>query len=563
MSSLELAWQLEALVRIDGECRRILAIERVAEVRLGQIGRQLKKHILPLGFSRFTDYCNDRLGLCSATVNRAIRLVDALDRFAHLKQAFLQGRIHAEKALQFAPHLAGHPDQEEVLVEQASRLTVRALRELLKDQTEDLIKRTYHLTPTESKWVQDAIELCSAMGGSQLSPSEAWELIVADFLGGVQAPQVTVYDVRRRRNKQVEEALERTWREWDFLGLRLQPVELLERELPREALALQQEALALLETQRCTQLVLGQLLVEMEGTLLPCFANISHYGKECLGLSGSQTRALALRERRLRTRPALQQSLRDGRITVSKVDILWPAFERGLHTEPWVEFAGKTSCKVLTRWVKHLMGLEKHLFETWVDQAPTHAKPAHCAPAWLRLIRLPGTIPALAGTDPVAWANAQLVEVLTCQMFFCPAEELIPFRVHLTLDVLRNVLAAEAAVEQAAGGEFGHVAAALALTFTYAHQDKHQLKGRQKRLLFRDEFTCSAPGCTAKCKLHAHHVVFRSQGGDNGDENQIVLCMACHLKLVHQGYLIVKGTASDLIFERVGERWRNEMLVAA
>ena len=278
-------------------------------------------------------------------------------------------------------------------------------------------------------------------------------------------------------------------------------------------------------------------------------------------MSGSQARALTLRERRLRTRPLRKKAVQEGRLTVSQVDILWPAFERGLHTAPWVEFAQRTSCKVLRRWVDHLMSLDKNQFETWVAKAPTHAKPEKCAPAWLRLIQLPDTFPQMAGTDPVAWANAQLVEVLTCQMFFRPDEELLPFRVYLTADVLRNVLAAEAAVEHAAGGEFGHTAAAIALAFTYANKDNHQLKGQQKRLLFRDGFTCSAPGCTAKCKLHAHHVVFRSQGGDNSDENEVILCMACHLRLVHQGFLIVKGTASDLIFERVGERWRNELLV--
>mgnify|MGYP002682529072 CR=1 FL=1 len=84
------------------------------------------------------------------------------------------------------------------------------------------------------------------------------------------------------------------------------------------------------------------------------------------------------------------------------------------------------------------------------------------------------------------------------------------------------------------------------------NQGNHQLRGQQKRLLFRDRFTCCAPGCTRPSKLHAHHIVFRSQGGPNGDENVIMLCSACHLRLVHLGYLKVFGSATDLRFERAG-----------
>jgi hypothetical protein len=58
---------------------------------------------------------------------------------------------------------------------------------------------------------------------------------------------------------------------------------------------------------------------------------------------------------------------------------------------------------------------------------------------------------------------------------------------------------------------------------------------REHRVMQRDGWRCTVPGCTSYRNLHAHHVVFRSAGGDDAEENLTTLCAAHHQRGVHGG----------------------------
>jgi len=61
-------------------------------------------------------------------------------------------------------------------------------------------------------------------------------------------------------------------------------------------------------------------------------------------------------------------------------------------------------------------------------------------------------------------------------------------------------------------------------------------------VLHRDEYQCQK--CkTKKCKLHTHHIVFRTNGGTDTPSNLITLCEECHEKL-HRGEFEIKGVRS-------------------
>ena len=47
-----------------------------------------------------------------------------------------------------------------------------------------------------------------------------------------------------------------------------------------------------------------------------------------------------------------------------------------------------------------------------------------------------------------------------------------------------------------------------------------------KAVLIRDEYRCRS--CGMRAGLHCHHIVFRSQSGEDTKENILVLCLACH-----------------------------------
>ena len=66
----------------------------------------------------------------------------------------------------------------------------------------------------------------------------------------------------------------------------------------------------------------------------------------------------------------------------------------------------------------------------------------------------------------------------------------------------------------------------------------------------RDGWRCAVPACTARTSLHDHHVLYRSQGGDNRRDNRVAICAAHHLNGIHRFRIRVNGTAPhDLTWE--------------
>jgi hypothetical protein len=64
----------------------------------------------------------------------------------------------------------------------------------------------------------------------------------------------------------------------------------------------------------------------------------------------------------------------------------------------------------------------------------------------------------------------------------------------------------------------------------------------------RDGDRCTVPGCRSAQFLDIHHIVPRSEGGGHEPENLTLLCGAHH-DARHDGRLIIRGSAPDLVFE--------------
>jgi hypothetical protein len=69
-------------------------------------------------------------------------------------------------------------------------------------------------------------------------------------------------------------------------------------------------------------------------------------------------------------------------------------------------------------------------------------------------------------------------------------------------------------------------------------------KTRSRKARDRDLCQCQVPGCSRPA-TQAHHVMFRSQGGGDEQENLVGLCAFHHLRCIHGGYLRVFGRAPD------------------
>lgn len=60
---------------------------------------------------------------------------------------------------------------------------------------------------------------------------------------------------------------------------------------------------------------------------------------------------------------------------------------------------------------------------------------------------------------------------------------------------------------------------------------------RREAIIHRDNYTCQCCG-KKDTRLEVHHIIFRSQGGTDDENNLITLCKDCHAK-VHKGELVL------------------------
>lgn len=71
----------------------------------------------------------------------------------------------------------------------------------------------------------------------------------------------------------------------------------------------------------------------------------------------------------------------------------------------------------------------------------------------------------------------------------------------------------------------------------------------------RDGWKCVIPGCGRRNDLHGHHIVFRSQGGDDATWNMVTVCDRCH-KAIHDRWILIEPDESGQINANNGVRVR-------
>jgi hypothetical protein len=86
---------------------------------------------------------------------------------------------------------------------------------------------------------------------------------------------------------------------------------------------------------------------------------------------------------------------------------------------------------------------------------------------------------------------------------------------------------------------------------------------RDDRVFVRDGWRCAAPGCSSRRHLEDHHIVYRSQGGDDRPANRVTLCRFHHQRGEHGGLMSVRGPAPGGLLWRLGRpdvavAFRNE-----
>jgi hypothetical protein len=86
---------------------------------------------------------------------------------------------------------------------------------------------------------------------------------------------------------------------------------------------------------------------------------------------------------------------------------------------------------------------------------------------------------------------------------------------------------------------------------------------RGHRILARDGYQCTAPGCSARRNLEIHHIIRRSRGGSDNPANLTVLCAVHHRHVLHGGWMRAAGTATDgIVWETLIATYKGDVLTA-
>lgn len=71
----------------------------------------------------------------------------------------------------------------------------------------------------------------------------------------------------------------------------------------------------------------------------------------------------------------------------------------------------------------------------------------------------------------------------------------------------------------------------------------------------RDNWKCRVPYCGARQGLHSHHIIYRSDHGDDAEWNLITVCNRCH-DAIHNRYLVVMPLVEgEAINATEGVKW--------
>ena len=250
-----------------------------------------------------------------------------------------------------------------------------------------------------------------------------------------------------------------------------------------------------------------------------------------LGIGRRRAQELIAAGRGLLELRGVDAAFREGAICWSKVRMLLRVAT--VETEgSWVEKAKAVGCR-------ELAGLAKRAVP---GEGPGDVDPAGGLPAVV--FRVEVEMDAVAYEE---WVMAKRKLQAELGTTLSDADGTVKGRVPVDGSIYRVAVDEERAHVRADDGEVG----AAAEVVEAAVSDGAVPDGMRRRVLARDGHRCAR--CERKGSLQAHHVEWRSRGGETAMRNLVTLCSRCHA-LVHQGLLVVDGQVSDgLRFRAVDE----------
>jgi hypothetical protein len=289
------------------------------------------------------------------------------------------------------------------------------------------------------------------------------------------------------------------------------------------------------------------LLRVAEGRLYrPRHSNLGDYARERLGISPRKARALLRLERAAERHPRLRDAYRGGVLSWVQALALIPVVTLpGACSDKWLERAER----VTVRRLEEDVGDAVVRYET---------DPAGFAESG----GFPGEFPTVAHGQRSLDPSVGSEEVQTGAQ-----RETATLVLVAPTDVARLLRATLATVRQRIERETGRTpTGGEALDAMFEHAFEAWGAARRVapafRVFQRDGWRCVVPGCRSYRNLQKHHIVFRSAGGSDEDENCVTLCAWHHLRGVHMGRVRCRGRAPDSLRFELGLRAGHDPLVS-
>jgi hypothetical protein len=593
-AGLVLDRELVRLAGMDHRCRLVQAqlTRRIIETRAWG----------PAGFVRLSDYARERLGCSARALEEDARVLKLLDGLPLIRAALETAALSWTQSRHLVRIATSESEAE--LLERAGAMTTRELEELVKaagstgtsaasetavesssnasaagtpsrrsataggmspepasaadahlddDDGEPLVRWSTSISSTGLRTWRSACEVARRMAGTSLSNAEVLELVVAEAASGVAIGADPLEWIpgsesleqrllaRRRRDvgdrRRFLEAFRSEVGVIDGFGW-LDPVS--RQPGPAEQLDALLELLdrvdaheldrRLREVRRVAQRIdyqigaLARLGSDRRLFREVGFATVKLYVESRLGCSASRVWSLIAVERETwRLGGPFRAAWKEGRLSHLAALALIPVMDE-IHGEAWIRRAGEVTLRRLEDEVAWALD---HGELPWLSAKPAPPPPDMSVP-------------------PGGLSSVDMHEVQIRAHGDSPRDDFGPggsarlaFRIPLSVAVLLEIqIRRYRHPRDPDWRAFERVIAHALLEWTAVpkHRDP---------VFERDGWRCAVPGCRSRRNLHDHHVVFRSQGGDNSRDNRITVCAAHHLHGIHAGIVHVSGRAPD------------------
>jgi hypothetical protein len=263
------------------------------------------------------------------------------------------------------------------------------------------------------------------------------------------------------------------------------------------------------------------------------YPTIAEYVKERLGISARRARGLVrLEADGSAERSELAGAYRTGRISWVRALVLLPILSEE-HAAAWIERAGEVTVRRLMEEVSWASDLRDRAGDA-IGMAP----------------------PPLGAT--LEWSDAEAIRQMRARFDSDPETMARIMHTTPTVEVTLgfsgpvSVMAFVADVMSAHRQPLEAPWRAFERMLLHAKEIWEAVPHHRNPVHERDGWRCRVPACGSRRNLQEHHLLFRSQGGDNAQSNRISICAWHHLRGIHRGILRAYGDATGEVRWQLG-----------